>query len=300
MNKKLLIILYLVFVYTNAIAQDYRYTVFYISGSAQINQTKKYTNLSRGMVIKDGQLVRLKESSYLILFSEEGNPVTLSIKGTYSFKELKKKESLSKESLTISYIKFLWESMTESESEESNGATGGDTRAAPLMKLPPDSCLIIKDTVVLTWGYPFTTNAIYLTLYDCSGEQLYTIPTHDTAYVYINNEHHKNREISTKWNVDLSSYPNASRSLFLFSFASDSLVKDINIKLKKLRKELVFDDILNHLMLATFYEKNRLYMEAINEYKKMQTKYPSNNNIKQQYSIFLKRCGLFSEKKGVK
>jgi len=274
-------------------AQEHKYTVYFDSGSGTLVYKETVKDLTEGMVVYDGQVIKLKENHYVLIFSEDGTPVLLDKKGTYSYEDIRNKEKLAKQSLTASFFKYLWENIVKSKSVELNNAQGGVYRADILMKIPPDSCLVLNDTVTLKWNTLSATQSVYILFFNSKGDKIYSYKTIGSSFLINRGSNIIFSEPDIKWLVSLSPDPDKNSVKYLFTFASDEQKEILTADLQKFKKGLVYNDELNRLLLATYFGNHHLYLDAINEYKVLMSKYRNNDFIIKQDSIFKKLHNLY-------
>ena len=263
-------------------------TVFHVSGRAFIQKDRTTHDLFKGESLFKSNIM-LKEHSQLILFNKSGESVVLEKPGFYTFNDIQEQCRQPKKSLLNRYLSFVWDGLTEKKTDGNQKIQAAITRGEEfLMKYPFDSPVIISPEILFCWrsipAHPVYTFEIR----DASNRKILgkTIEN-DTTFTWQPDSSFLANAGYYTWVVSAEPRIPDNMMRFTFEIVDEPWKEEFNQKLTKLQKELVFDEPMNSLILAKFYEENYLYGEAFQLYKKIINEYPDQQEARELSNSFL-------------
>jgi hypothetical protein len=269
-------------------AQDYTFKVLVNKGNNEMKTGESWTPLKVGSSLKSLDEVKVAENSYLGLVHANGKPLEVKQSGKYKVVDLAARVG-GGSSVLNKYTDFILS--TKTSKANTMIATGAVHRGPNSIKvfLPTsEQSLIYNDNVTIQWEkeaakapYTVTFNSLY-------GDELFKVETSDN-FVTIN--------------LDSDKFKNEDNILVKVVSKSDRKESDDHTlkKLSKADKDRIraalgefSSDIqevnaLNKVVLAAFYEQNKLLIDAATAYQEAIKLEPSVEMYREDYDAFLYR-----------
>ena len=281
-------LLFFILLFPEAHSQCDTLTVFHVSGRAFINQDSTTHDIAKGESLYRANIM-LKEHSQVILFNRSGVSIILDKPGYYSFEEIQEMCQQPKKSLLSRYLSFVWDGLTEKKTDGNQKIQAAITRGEEfLMKYPFDSPIIISPKILFSWR-SIPEHPVYtFEIRDASNRKVIvkTIES-DTTFLWQLDSSLLATSGYYTWVVSAEPRIPDNMMRFTFEIVDEACKEEFHQKLTKFQKELVFDEPLNSLILAKFYEENYLYDEAFQLYKKIINEYPDQQEAMELYNRFL-------------
>jgi len=270
----------------NISAQNKNFRIFYIQGSAFIITGNQKKVVRKDMHINDGESLQLDKNISLILIAPDGKAFPLTEAGNYSFKNLLLLAENDK-SLTSRYLTYVVQEMTESHEVKEGKLTGGVFRGEMLMRMPPDSCLVIQNNIRFSWVKEMSSEFLFLSIWDKTGRSVFRKSLSDTIYNYELNP--GDTDLIYKWSAGNEPDFSANIDVRTITIASLSTIERLNKDLAELKRNLNLQPEFNTLMLLNFYDRNNLFIEEYNTISEAILLYPENALIQEYYKWFLQK-----------
>jgi hypothetical protein len=285
-----------------AIAQekDYAFKVLVNKGKNEVKTGDTWAPIKTGSMLKATDEVKLVANSYLGLIHANGKPLELKEPRNYKVSELSAKVGAGS-SVLNKYTDFILSSNTEKKNKLS--ATGAVHRGGNSTKvyLPKSEFAVLYgDTVILDWekvesATPVTYIVILKSMF---GDDLYRVETSEQT-VALNladpkflNEDNIIIEIYPKGQEDKK--PDPPYMLKRMSSADKERMKNL---VDEISGQAYQASALNKLIMAGFFEQNKLLIDAGTAYLEAIKLAPEVEQYKEDYNSFLVRNGIKEEKK---
>lgn len=277
---------------------DYAFKVLVNKGKNEVKAGGNWQVIKTGTVLKPKDEVKLGENSYLGLIHASGKPLEVKLAGSYKVEDLAAKVN-GGASVLNKYTDFILSSNTEKKSRLS--ATGAVHRGVGSLKvyLPKaESAVLYGNEFVLDWEKKEGAKAYVINIQSLFGQDLYSAETSEkTLAINLNDPRFANED-----NLIIEVYPKGEpgkRSdppymIKKLSNADKERIKRSYNEIAELTKE---NTPLNKLIIAGFYENNKLLIDASNAYQQAIKLGPDVQQYQEEYNNFLLRNGLKEEKK---
>jgi len=283
---------------TLVFGQDYAFKVLANKGSNEVKSGDSWQALKTGASLKSGDEIKVAENSYLGLVHVTGKPMEIKQANTYKVSDLSAKVS-GGVSVLNKYTDFILSSNSAESKKNRLSATGAVHRGSPediKLYLPENQfSSIYNTTVFLNWESK-GVGPFVVTLKNMFEDELLRVETAETSL-----------------EVSLADPKFASESAILVevkskadakSVSEQHLIKKLSADDQKRIKGLLGDinaevkdqTALDYLILAGFYEENKLLIDAITSYEKAIKLAPDVPSYKEAYEEFLLRNKMKSTK----
>lgn len=296
-THKLVLFAALVAFTTGVSAQEYAFKVLANKGSNQIKLGDEWQMLKTGATLKAGDEVKLGDNAYLGLVHSSGKPLEVKKPGVHKVSVLEG-EVPAGNSVLNKYTDFILTSNSAEAKKNRLSATGAVTRAiggsavAIKLFLPEnnDHAGIFNNMVVINWEgngvkgpYIITVRNMFEDVLE-KGETVETSYTLDLSTQKYAQENAFLIEVSSKADAKLVSKRHIIKKL------SAAQVEKISAALKEIQGDVSEETAVNKLVLAGFYENEKLLIDAIYAYEQAMKLEPE--AYQESYEEFLLRNNL--------
>ncbi len=278
---------------TSIFAQNYAFKVLGNQGANEVKSGDSWQPVKTGSSLTEKDELKVTQNGYIGLVHTNGKPIEVKQAGTYKVADLAAKVS-GGSSVLNKYTDFILSSNSAEAKKNRLSATGAVHRGLDAIKvyLPENQFAEVYNSVAyINWeekgGSPYI-----ITFKNMFDEELMKVETPETSL-----------------KVDLSDPKLANESAILVEVRSkaDGKSKSESKLIKKLSPqrtavvkksfaeigpELKEETALNKLILAAFYEENKLYIDAIASYEEAIKLAPDTEDYKLAYEEFLFRNRL--------
>jgi hypothetical protein len=286
-------------------AQSFEFRVLANRGQnmVKVKDATDWRPVKTGTTLFAGSQIKLIEGGYMGLMHKSGKTIEVKTKGVHNIDDLSKKVLSKGSSVASQYGEFLMAKMSASDGDEDISAsrlnnlnvTGAVSRASGdeaeiQVFLPQTSRILDFNDSKIKWkemeestGYKlFVENLFSETI----AEMDVTDNSFDLANLGINIEAEGGLFIRITDNTD-TSIDSAPHAIEMVNGKQKSEVVN---NLMRLKGELTNEDVsLNKLILAMFYEENKLYLHAFSCYHEVLEEYPDVDFYKSAYLEFVER-----------
>jgi hypothetical protein len=283
-----------------AMAQDDMFRVLASKGknTLQTTGTADWKPVFVGKQLKKSDKITIAENGYLGLAHKSGKTIELRKAGTYDVSKLAGEVSTQNASAQKKYVDYL---ASEAKKNEDNNmardrykymqATGSVERAVGYFGLFTHN----KDTVVsgkinLKWDGSITPGAVYVVSVMNYFDEAISAPietTNNFATVTLDPKAEKTYKISVSLKDD-SEKKSECTIVFLEPFKAENVRKQA----ADLQSVLGSQSALNKIVLASYYEDQRLYLDAMGLYEEAIKMEPEVEDYQIAYGQFLERTKL--------
>jgi len=254
-------------------AQDYVFKVLANKGTNEHKSGDTWQPLKTGASLNKSDEIKLSNNAYIGMVSASGKPVEIKDPGTHKISEIAKK--LDQGSSVINkYTDFILSSNSAEGKKNRLSATGavhrGDSFEALKLLLPENQhASVYNNKVSIIWEAPKELGPYIVTIrnmFDDEIEQVETTEAHytvDFTQPKFANENAILIDVKSKANGKQTSKQHLIKKLASKDYAT------ITTSLTEIENEIKEPTAINYLLLASFYESNKLYIDAISAYDKV-------------------------------
>jgi hypothetical protein len=295
--KKTIVISLLIFLFSIVgYAQDAFRVVIVRGECLLVINDKEKTPIKKGDKLLLNQKIETAEGCYLALIHKTGKPFEIRKQGNYSVSELENKMLQSTLNKTLKYTDELVSALDNIGNPyyKTAGQTDNTERTVDNSKIPsycPKQSSFINYELNFSWVPLPNTQSYKLTIYDMGEDVLKEFEVTGTEFKYNIQPLLKgqNRFI---WQVVSVQNPELASKMHVLSYIDNKIAKDVEIELNEIKKEIDANSALSQLILAMYFEKNKLYLEASEAFKNAIKLEPTVSEYKESYNDFLVRHGL--------
>ncbi len=278
--------------------KDYVFKVLVNKGQNEVKVGENWQPVKTGSILKLGDELRIASNAYVGLIHNSGKPLELKEAKVYKVKELESKVG-GGPSVLNKYTDFILSSASEKKNRL--GATGAVHRGSHTIRvfLPKSEvAFVYEDTVILDWERKADEGKYVVNLKSIFGDDLYTTESTDNT-ITINLADPK---FASEDNIIVEVYPKTQPGKkpdppFIIKKLSPADKERIKAQLKEISAEVSGNNSLSKLVLAGFYEQNKLLIDAGTAYQEAIRLSPDVEQFKEEYRNFLVRHAIVDEKK---
>lgn len=276
--------------------QDYAFKVLANKGTNEVKTGESWQPLKTGASLRASDEVKLSDNAYIGLVHKSGKPMELKAAGNYKVSDLASKVGTGS-SVLNKYTDFILSSNSAEAKKNRLSATGAvhratETEAIKLLLPENQHAGIYNNSAVVNWDGSKVAGPYVVTLRNMFDDVLAKIETPETSI-----------------KIDLTDAKYAEENAILIEVASKSdsklaskqhLIKrlapaeqeKVKTALNAIIGEVQEQNALNKFILASFYEENNLFIDAIASYEEAISLAPDVPSYKEGYEEFLLRHGL--------
>jgi hypothetical protein len=283
------------------VGQDYTFKVLVNKGKNEVKVGANWLPIKTGAVLNSADELKLVDNSYVGLVHASGKPLELKQAGNYKVIELSAKVSGAGASVLNKYTDFILSSNTEKKNRLA--ATGAVHRggATTHIFLPrAEGAVIFGDKLILDWEKEESATPVkyVVVLKSMFGDDLYKETTSENT-VSINLADAK---FTNEDNIIIEIYPEGKEDKapdppYMVKKVSKADKDRIKLQLDEFAGTTDQESALNKLLLAGFYEENKLLIDATAAYVEAIRLAPDVEEFKEDYNNFLLRNGIKVEQK---
>src|SRR5690606_20834596 len=295
MNKRTITLLFaLVFLSLTGFGQTYAFKVLANRGSNEYKSGDDWQPIKTGSILKADDEVRLVQNAYLGLVSSSGKALEVKDAGVKTVADLLKQVENSGSSVVQKYTDFILSSNSPEAKKNRLSATGAVHRALPTplnLVLPENQhSAIFNNTAIISWEGSKVEGPYVLTLRNMFDDVLQKFETAEKSFEVDFSKFPKENVIIVQVTSKTDS-KEVSRQ-HLIKRLSPSEHENIEKSLDIIAPELAEPTALNKLILAGFYEENRLLIDAITAYEEAIRLAPDVPSYAEAYEEFLIRNNI--------
>lgn len=284
---------------TLAYSQDYTFRVLATKGSNEMKSGDTWQPIKTGASLKVGDEIKITENASIGLVHKSGKPLEVKKADTYKIADLDAKMTAGGSSVLNKYTDFILSSNSAEAKKNRLSATGAVHRGLEDIKvyLPENqNAEIFNNIAYVNWeakgGAPFIVS--FKNMFD---EELMKIETPETSVRVDLNDPKFANETAILVEVRSKSDGKSKSEQHLIKKLSQGRQDSIKKSFTELNNELGPEAAeLNKLIQASFFEQNKLFIDAITAYEEVIKMAPDNSSYKEAYEEFLLRNKLKSQK----
>lgn len=276
---------------------DYAFKVMVNKGQNEVKAGDAWQPIKTGASLKSSDELKLGDNAYLGLIHVNGKPLELRKAGKYNVAELSAKMGGSK-SVVNKYTDFILSSNVEKKNRLT--ATGAVHRGGVTTKvyLPvSEHAIVFGDKVILDWERDSTITTYVVSLKSIFGDDLMTTETTSNLVIDLNDP-----KFAEEDNIMVEVYPKGQPEktpdpAFVIKKLSKADKERIKTQLSGISEISADESALSKLIMAGFYEENKLLIDAATAYQEAIALAPEVEQYKEDYNNFLLRNAIKSETK---
>lgn len=285
--------LILAFAATIANAQDYTFKVLANKGSNEVRSNGAWVPLKTGASLHSGDELKLSADGYIGLVHKKGKPLEVKTPGSYAVAQLE--SQLDPGSGILSkYTDFILSNASPESKKNRLSATGAVDRGEyHAIKLAlPDHAGIYHNVATVGWAGDEIKGPYLITVMNMFDEQLALYETDQTSMQLNLGEAKYAKENAVLIEVRSKSAPDQVSKRHMIKKLAAADQAGIQRSLTEINGDVKDATALNSLILAGFYEQNKLYIDAIGAYEDAIRLAPDVMAYHDSYEAFLERNGL--------
>lgn len=297
-TRKLSLVVALVFISSLVFGQDYAFKVMANKGSNEVKSGDTWQPLKTGASLKSTDEIKIAPNAYLGLIHSSGKPVEIREAQTVKVADIKVGAGTS---ALNKYTDFILSSNAETKKNKL-GATGaverGDKKAITLLLPAEKNSAVLNNIAVIN----FTTEAsgpYVVTVFNMASEQLATFETPEKTFqIDLKDAKYKFNKAGDPFSAGImvqvrsKSDAKLDSKEYMIKALPAKDAQQISKSLETIKTELVDQTALNQLILAGFYEENKLFIDAITAYEEAIKLAPDVASYKEAYEEFLVRNAI--------
>jgi hypothetical protein len=298
-NRITFILASIVLLSGSVLGQDYAFKVLVNKGKNEVKAGSTWQPLKTGATLTSTDEVKLADNAYVGLIHASGKPLELKLAGNYKIVDLSARVS-GGSSVLNKYTDFILSSNTTKNNRLA--ATGAVHRGGTSIKIflpKSEYAIFYGDTVILDWEKDPAAGPYVITLKSMFGDDLYKSEATDKPVtVNLADPKFANEDnilvLVVPKSTQADKEPEAEYMLKRLSKADKDRIK---LQLNEISGQTDANSALNKLILAGFYEQNKLLIDATTAYLQAIALAPDVADYQEAYTNFLLRNGLKEEKK---
>ena len=297
-NFHVTLVVLLVVLQVEAQKGDYTFKVLVNKGRNEFRSGGSWQMIKTGSTLKSGDEVKISDNAYLGLIHTSGKPLEVKQPGNYKVDMLAEK-ILPGTSVLNKYTDFMLSSNMEKQNRLS--ATGAVHRGLHTLRIllpKSEAAFIYGDTLALAWEGESSGTTYVVNLKSVFGDDLVIRETEDTTMVFNLND----AKLVNEDNIIIEVFPKGEPNKkpdppYMVKKLSRADKDRIKAQLRDIETLTSEATALNKLVLAGFYEQNKLLIDAARAYQEAIRLAPDVQQIREDYESFLVRNGIRELKK---
>lgn len=285
-------VLGLVAVYSAANAQSYVFRVLANKGANEIKSGDTWQPVKTGTSLNMGDELKISENASIGLVHQSGKPLEEKKPGVYKVEDLAGRVQ-GESGVLNKYADFMLSKNSAEEKKNRLNATGAAHRGVGIKIFLPESKLanVLNNEVYIGWDNkekgPYT-----ILLQNMFGETLLKQETPETSLVVDLNNPKLASEPEILVEIQSKSTGAKADERYIIKRLPEKEREKVIAGINELSKEVTLDSEMGKLYLASYYEQNKLIIDAISAYEQVIKLDPTNPTYREYYDEFLLRNKL--------
>ena len=254
--------------------------------------------LVTGSKLNNGASITVGDNGYVGLVHKSGKSIELKKAGTFAINDLEKQVAATSSTASKKYADFVLNELSKGGNKDYHtnmSVTGSVERGSDdelLKAVCPNSSDILGQSFKLSWLPVTGAKSYVLTVSNMFEEEILKLETSETTALVDLSKLNLNGQKAIIWSVAVKEKPELKSGNHALKFLEANKQVELKTNLTDIKTELGGESALNKIILAGFYEKNNLYVDAIESYKEAIKLEPDVQEYKEAYNSFLSRVGL--------
>lgn len=277
---------------TGAAAQDYTFRVLVNEGRNEVRNGSQWIPVKAGAKLQSADELRVTPNGYVGLVHVSGIPHEVKASGTYRIADLAAKVK-GGTSVLNKYTDFI---LSSSEKGGNSLTATGAVHRGPneiIVFLPdPKQAIVFNEKISIAWAKDPKTEVYVLRVNSMFGDELDRMEVRDTTAVLDLGSPKLAREDNILVEVSSKSDKERVSESFMLKRISDADKERIKSSLAHIAAQTNDQTALNNLFLASFFEDNKLLIDAATAYQEAIRLAPNVPYFQDAFNEFLARNGL--------
>jgi hypothetical protein len=291
-NKLAFLIVFVILSYSHVHAQDYAFKVLVNKGKNEYKSGEGWQAVKVGSSLKTDDELKVSDNSYVGLVHANGRPIELKQAGKYKVADLSAKVK-GNASVISKYTDFI---LSANTSKKNNlAATGAVNRGGKEIDvyLPATELAVVyNNEVIINWDAEDTAPPFTVVLSTMFDDVLLKKETNDNFIAIDLRDKNLENEDNIIVEVTSQSGQKKKSERFTLKRVSKADRERVNTLLKEFESQITDPTALNKLVMAGFFEKNNLIIDAVTAYQEAIRLAPDVPDYKEIYNDFLLRNRL--------
>lgn len=297
--KTILSLLFILLMGSSAMAQNFVFKVLANKGANEVKSTEaSWQPLKTGSVLHSGDELKVTENAYLGLMHSSGRTLEITNAGTMNVDELASAINANSSSVASKYADFVMNKVVGNESGNALKATGAVERgdeAAAFRVFLPSSVELLNSNANIEWSNADVANPTYVVqIKNQFDEVIFKEETADTEMAIDFAQFDQKKSLGARLvilTVSVKDSDELKSGDYGISRVPEPKAEKINTEIAEVATAEPSSS-LDYIMLASYYENNKLMLDALGAYKKAMELSPEVEDFKIMYADFLTRNGL--------
>ncbi len=270
-------------------SQDYVFRVMLNKGSNTYGSASSWEKLVTGTKLTDKQTLKLGDDSYIALLHSSGVTMELKESGEYKVSDLNSKISNNQSSLLQKYSQYIMDNISEEDQSRLN-ATGAVKRSIYDIDVYLNEYgEYYSNMQIFDWDDIEGVDSYIVTIRDKFDEEIFKKEvSRSEIAVDFSNPKLRSQELVVVY-FDIKGEENTNSDGFGLKPINDERLTVLQTELESLKSEFKGETALKNLVIASYYEENGLYTDAITCYRKAMA---LSDDVDGMYEDFLIRNGF--------
>lgn len=274
-------------------AQNYTFRVLASKGANEIKVGGTWQPVKTGATLNLGDELKITENASVGLVHKSGKPVEEKKPGVYTVAELATRVQ-GESSVLNKYADFMLSSNSAEAKKNRLNATGAAHRGLGIKVFLPNNqfASVYNNTVFVSWDNTKEKGPFAVSFYNMFDDILMKVETKGSQVSIDLNDPKFVNESAILVEIQDKATGTKSDERYLIKRLSPAEREKINQGVAELSKEVAPDSEMGKLYFASFYEQNKLIIDAITTYEQVIKLAPDNPTYKEYYEEFLLRNKL--------
>ncbi len=299
--KKLALFMFAAGVSFTSLAQEMVFKTLAAKGTCMVQRgadPDKYTPIATGLkIFEDDKIIITGSSSYVGLVSTEGKALELKKGGVYYVKDLSKALASGSSSMAQKYLSLLVDDMTKVDDNTARNMkyTGSVERSVEnkeIVLFLPETTKIASSQGEVQWFPKSTVESYSIKIVDSYEESVFNDNTNSQNITIDFASLNMNPGQIYKLQVADASNEESNSGYISLEVPTRSELAKYESDLSVLRSEVPEKSAIGDMVIATYFEDQELFLNAIPYYESAIEKEPNIVEFQDAYNMFLFKIGL--------
>ena len=276
--------------------QEAVFSVILNKGNNTLTTNEKHKSLLLGAKLFSRDIIKVKDKGYVALVHEfSGASLELSKEGSYRISELENKLKQQPTTVLAKYGRFLMKKLNPDEEGNQNLNVTGAVERGDIGLLDVDLPKVndlFGNHVVISWKQADDIEDYIVTIKDKLDEIIIEKPVNGTSIVIDLNKPGLKNEKMIIFSVHAFQNEELRSPDFGIKRLDDEASKLIGNELASIKSIAKSGNVVDNLLIASFFEENQLLADAITYYHEAKSVSPDTDGFNKLYENFLLRNGL--------
>lgn len=282
---------------TTIISQEQVFTVLTSKGDVQVKRSNNsWQSLSIGVKLYKGETIKLNKNNYVGLLHSTGKTKELKNEGIFNVSDIAGAFDSQKASVSSKFAGYLLQEFMNKDDAKKEMENLGAVVRQGMERIEldfPSTTLIMDSTIRFSWFLREKGEKYIFQIINNAKNTVYMKEIADSFIVIDVNELQFEKGKPYQWELFSSVNHEIHSDTAIFELLPGNRKQVIMIELGELLKELEYDETaLNYLIIAKYFEQNKLTANAKKYYEKSVAGAPGVDDYLFAYIKFLQANGM--------